>query len=130
MTVAAYFVRRSYYVESIDFEPPKGIDLVFKCKSGNKYAVQVAEHIESEEDLGKETLEDFIGASEDLNIPSARRMLILFDCPLSDQEIEDFLKADEIGQVITGSDIGKKNIDWQECWDQITDPPILDTLLF
>ena len=46
-------------------------------------------------------------------------MLILFDCPLSGQEIKDFLITEEIGEVITEVDIDKKNIDWQYCWKKI-----------
>lgn len=116
--VAAYFLKQRYYVESIDYAPPKGINLIVKFeKSGNKCAVQVAEHIKSEKDIDEKTLEEFIKASEQCDI--ARRMLILFDCPLSGQEIKDFLITDEIGEVITEVDIDKKNIDWQYCWKTI-----------
>ena len=59
--VAAYFLKQKYYVESIDYAPPKGINLIVKFeKSGNKCAVQVAEHIKSEKDIDKKPLKNLL----------------------------------------------------------------------
>lgn len=119
MEVAAYFLERTCSVRSMDFEPTKGIDLIVKLENGNKYAVQVVEHIKSGEDLDEEAIEDFIRASKRYGIASAKRVLILFDCPLSNQEIEDFLKTGDVGIVMTEADMCKEDIDWQDCWRRI-----------
>lgn len=123
-TVAAYFLEKQFGLIDItmDFihrlEHIKGIDLVLSKGDGQWCVAQVAEHYGSGEELSRETIEEFIRGSQELNIQADKRYLVLFGCPLSDEEWEDF--SDEIGYIITDDDM-RKFFDWEPCWRVIKD---------
>ena len=129
--VAAYYLRdvlnfeEVCFVDHLDDSPVKGVDLLAYSieddLSGRRhaqwYSIQVSEHLESEEELSSKTLEGFVQKTTDMDIPGMKMMLILFYCPLSDEEW-DYVEDNEI-ELVTEEDISQLPIDWTNCWKSI-----------
>ena len=127
--VAAYYLRNGLNFKEVCFvdldkSPVKGVDLLayrieddLLGKKPQWYSIQVSEHLESEQELSSKTIEEFVQKTTDMDIPGIKMMLILFECPLSNEEW-DYIYENEI-EVKTEEDISQLPIDWTNCWKSI-----------